>query len=149
MGHLALRRPLSAGYRDPGCHGLCLAWATLARAARAGRVDGRAFSSTWMQASSRFLRRMFLTFFARMLPALSVAKPACIRKTSAPARRGRNVRQHHMPFRWCESGGRENGDDSRTGPHEVEGVELRLEHGDIISQRGDCSSQLGESLRGH
>ena len=44
---------------------------------------------------------------------------------------------------------RENGDDSRTGPHEVEGVELRLELGDITSQRGDFSSQRGESFSGH
>ena len=91
---------------------------------------------------------MFLTFFARMLPALSVAKPACIRKTSAPARRGRNVRQHHMPFRWCESGG-ENGDDSRTGPHEVEGVELLLELADISSQRGDLLCERRWRCSGH
>ena len=136
MGHLALRRPLSAAYRDPGCHGLCLAWATLARAARAGGVDGRAFSSTRMQASSRFLRRMFLTFFARMLPALSVAKPACIRKISAPARRGRSVRQHHVPLHWCESGGARAAT-TRTGPHQVEGVELILEIADLSAQRGD------------
>ena len=44
---------------------------------------------------------------------------------------------------------RENGDDSRTGPHEVEGVELCLERGDIISQRGHFSSQRGESFSGH
>ena len=31
------------------------------------------------------LEQKFLTFLARMLPALSVAKPACIRKISAPA----------------------------------------------------------------
>ena len=29
--------------------------------------------------------RMFLTFFERMEPAERVAKPACIRKTMAPA----------------------------------------------------------------
>eukprot|EP00964_Phaeocystis_antarctica_P032013 scaffold18111_cov46-Phaeocystis_antarctica.AAC.2 len=64
---------------------------------------------------------MFLTFLARMLPALSVAKPACIRKISAPARRGREVRS--APFVFAVG---EGGDDSRTGPHEVEGVEVVL-----------------------
>ena len=35
---------------------------------------------------------------------------------------------------------RENGNDSRTGPHEVEGVDLRLERVDLSSQLGDLSS---------
>ena len=38
-----------------------------------------------MHASSRFFNRMFLTFLARMLPALRTAKPLCMRKMSAPA----------------------------------------------------------------
>ena len=43
---------------------------------------------------------------------------------------------------------RENGDDSRTGPHEVEGVELRLELGDISSQRGDLHCERRRWRRG-
>ena len=42
------------------------------------------------------LRRMFLTFLARMLPALNVAKPACIRKMSAPANEGTHVLSWHV-----------------------------------------------------
>ena len=34
-----------------------------------------------MQASSRFLRRMFLVFFARTVPASRSAKPHCMKKT--------------------------------------------------------------------
>ena len=37
------------------------------------------------------LRRMLLTFLARMEPALSVAKPACIRKMSAAAQSHRTT----------------------------------------------------------
>jgi hypothetical protein len=44
-----------------------------------------------MQASSKFLRRMFLTFFWRIEPAERVAKPACIRKISAPAHSRKKV----------------------------------------------------------
>ena len=35
--------------------------------------------------------RMFLTFFWRMEPAESVAKPACMRKTQEPAQRRKKV----------------------------------------------------------
>ena len=37
------------------------------------------------QASSRFLSMIFLTFFSRSEPAQTRKKPACMRKTSAPA----------------------------------------------------------------
>jgi hypothetical protein len=37
------------------------------------------------QASRTDLRRMFLTFLARIEPAESMAKPACMRKTRAAA----------------------------------------------------------------
>lgn len=42
-------------------------------------------ASAPMQASSMFLSRMFLTFLARIEPAVRIAKPLCIRKMSAPA----------------------------------------------------------------
>ena len=89
---------------------------------------------------------MFLTFLARMLPALSVAKSACTRKISAPARRGREVRS--APFVLAVGAG---GDDSRTGPHEVEGVEVVLHlhvlsvgSADGLGQLRDLLGQRGE-----
>ena len=99
LGQMALRRPLSAADRVPGCPGLRLASTPQPLGPRGPACRWRASVSTWMPASSRFLRRMFLTFLARMLPALSVAKPACIRKISAPARRGRKVGS--APFALC------------------------------------------------
>ena len=38
------------------------------------------------QASNTFLRRMFFVFFARTRPAVSMAKPVCIKKTSIAVR---------------------------------------------------------------
>lgn len=37
-----------------------------------------------IQASSRFLRRMFFVFLVRTEPASSKPKPACMKKTNAP-----------------------------------------------------------------
>ena len=38
-----------------------------------------------MEASARFLAMMLATFFERVRPDSSMAKPACIKKTSTPA----------------------------------------------------------------
>jgi hypothetical protein len=40
-----------------------------------------------MQASSRFLRRMFFVFLVRTEPASSRPKPACMKKTREPTKR--------------------------------------------------------------
>ena len=79
---------------------------------------------------------MFLTFLARMLPALSVAKPACIRKISAPVNGGRVLSARdsvHISeakaWQW------------RTRPHQIEGVQflfvgffIALDFGDVTVQ---------------
>jgi len=79
---------------------------------------------------------MFLTFLARMLPALSVAKPACIRKISAPVNGGRVLSARdsvHISeakaWQW------------RTRPHQIEGVQflfvgffIALDFGDVTAQ---------------
>ena len=42
-------------------------------------------------ASSRFLRRMFFVFLRRTLPASSMPKPHCMKKTVTPAHISQNV----------------------------------------------------------
>ena len=102
---------------------------------------------------------MFLTFLARMLPALSVAKPACIRKISAPVNGGKVLSARdsvHISeakaWQW------------RTRPHQIEGVQflfvgffIALDFGDVTVQvllpgfeLGDGRLKTGQlGLRGH
>ena len=101
---------------------------------------------------------MFLTFLARMLPALSVAKPACIRKISAPVNGGRVLSARdsvHISeakaWQW------------RTRPHQIEGVQflfvgffIALDFGDVTAQvllpgfeLGDGRLKTGQLGLGH
>ena len=101
---------------------------------------------------------MFLTFLARMLPALSVAKPACIRKISAPVNGGRVLSARdsvHISeakaWQW------------RTRPHQIEGVQflfvgffIALDFGDVTAQvllpgfeLGDGRVKTGQCTLGH
>ena len=101
---------------------------------------------------------MFLTFLARMLPALSVAKPACIRKISAPVNGGRVLSARdsvHISeakaWQW------------RTRPHQIEGVQflfvgffIALDFGDVTVQvllpgfeLGDGRLKTVQVLPGH
>ena len=100
---------------------------------------------------------MFLTFLARMLPALSVAKPACIRKISAPVNGGKVLSARdsvHISeakaWQW------------RTRPHQIEGVQfsfvvcfIGLDFGDVTVQVVLPGFKLGDGrlktvhVRGH
>ena len=63
---------------------------------RAGRSKGRFTAAAYphahhtmapMQASSRFLRRMFFVFLVRTEPASSKPNPACMKNTKDPTNR--------------------------------------------------------------